>query len=86
MLKTLKFGIFGLGLYQVSLPILNIAKTYYDLFERTTAVKNEEQKKNFISNGERLRKLYGGGSNEGAKKAYAMITGSSDGIGRVMAL
>ena len=80
MLKTLKFGIFTVGLYQVSLPLLNIGKTYYDLFNRTTKITNDDESTTYISNGERLRSLYGG------KNAYAMITGSSDGIGRVMAL
>ena len=80
MLKTLKFGIFGVGLYQVSLPVLNIAKTYNDLFNRSTQITNDDETKTYISNGERLRSLYG------SDKGYAMITGSSDGIGRVMAL
>lgn len=71
MLKTLKFTIFGVGLYQLSMPLLNLGKTYYDHFQRTNTDENGQ----YISNGERLRKLYGG------EKAYAMITGSSDGIG-----
>jgi hypothetical protein len=79
MLKSLKLAIFGVGLYKVSLPVLNLAKTYYDHFERSS---KDEESNIYVSNGERLRNLYGNGT----KTSYAMITGSSDGIGRVMAL
>jgi shikimate 5-dehydrogenase len=83
MMKTLKFSIFSVGLYQLSLPLLNLSKSYYDLFYKsTTTTTTDNNHQSYISNGERLRNLYGNTN----KKAYAMITGSSDGIGRVMAL
>ncbi|CDW89675.1 short chain dehydrogenase reductase family protein [Stylonychia lemnae] len=60
--------IFLIGLYQVSQPILALSRTYYNQFMRQSCDKE--------TNRSRLQKLYGG------KDAYALVTGSSDGIGK----
>ena len=63
--------IYGIGLYQICSPAINLARSYYD----------QEDKVGVATNGERLRQLY-----KQDEKDYALVTGSSDGLGRVLSL
>jgi hypothetical protein len=74
-MKAIKYAVYGVGLYQVTSPLVALAQSYYLQQEQGTSSSS------FKTNGERLRSLYG---NDGP--AYALVTGSSDGMGRVLAL
>jgi len=63
--------VYGVGLYQILNPGWAMARSYF----------NQRDREGSVSNGERLRALYKGGQRD-----FALVTGSSDGLGRVMAL
>jgi len=80
-LKLLSLGVYGVGLYQITSPLVYLASTYYNQYLRT---------ENGLTNGERLRLKYSSFTTknfrDSPQSSYVMITGSSDGIGRVTAL
>ncbi len=82
-MKAFRLGVYGLGLYQIVSPLAYLATTYYNQYLR---------EEDGLTNGERLRLKYASFTSKafrdaGTKQeAYTMITGSTDGIGRVTAL
>ncbi|TNV76710.1 hypothetical protein FGO68_gene4703 [Halteria grandinella] len=69
--KYLNALVYSVGLYTLANPFIHYAKSHRTLTQVDTA----------ISNGERLRLLYGNDP-----RATVLITGSSDGVGKLMAL
>ena len=79
MPRILKFNnlIYGLGAYQVFRPLYEFSLSYFNEFNREST--NNE------TNEQRISREYGWPTENGGKP-WALISGSSDGMGKLYAL